>query len=179
MLHDFLTANRAELIDRCRTKVSRRRSPMATASELECGVPLFLEQLIQTLEVEQTREPLKSREISGQSGGQGAVFSHMGVAAAVHGHELFQRGFTVEQVVHDYGDLCQAITDLAVDRRARFEIDEFRTLNRCLDNAIAGAVTEFSYRRDVRIAERQAHTLGERLGFLAHELRDLLHTVTL
>jgi len=28
------------------------------------------------------------------------------------------------------------------------EIDEFRTRNRCLDNAIANAVTEFGYQRD-------------------------------
>ena len=179
MLHDFLIANRADLIARCRLKVSRRRTPTATTAEMEYGVPLFFEQLIKTLEVEQTREPLKSRHVSGPSGGGAPAWSEMGAAAAVHGHDLFRRGFTVDQVVHDYGDLCQAITDLAVDRTARFEIDEFRTLNRCLDNAIAGAVTEFAYRHDVRVAEKHADTLGERLGFLAHQMRDLLQTATL
>ena len=49
-------------------------------------------------------------------------------------------GYTADQVVHDYGDLCQAITDLAFERDAPFAVDEFRTLNRCLDNAIADAV---------------------------------------
>jgi len=56
--------------------------------------------------------------------------------------QLLQHGFTVDQVVHDYGDLCQAITKLAVDRGAAIQVEEFRTLNRCLDNAIADAVTE-------------------------------------
>jgi hypothetical protein len=56
-------------------------------------------------------------------------------------------GFTIEQVVHDCGDLCQAITDLAFERSVPIEIDEFRTLNRCLDNGIADAVMEFSFQR--------------------------------
>ena len=51
----------------------------------------------------------------------------------------------MDQVIHDYGDLCQAITELAFEQAAPFETKEFRTLNRCLDNAIADAVTEFTY----------------------------------
>jgi len=85
----------------------------------------------------------------------------------------------VDQVVHDYGDLCQAITDLAHERDAPFKIDEFRTLNRCLDNAIAEAVTEFSYQRDFAVADKQAADMNERLGFFAHELRNFLGTATL
>jgi hypothetical protein len=44
-------------------------------------------------------------------------------------------GYSVDHVVHDYSDLCQAITGLAIERDAPFAIEEFRTLNRCLDNA--------------------------------------------
>ena len=43
--------------------------------------------------------------------------SEIGTTAALHGRELSLQGFTVDQVVHDYGDLCQAITDLAYERR--------------------------------------------------------------
>jgi len=68
--------------------------------------------------------------------------------------------------------LCQAITDLAVERDAPFGVDEFRTLNRCLDNAIAGAVTEFSYRRDLTLNRKQELVFEQRIGFLAHELRN-------
>ena len=81
--------------------------------------------------------------------------------------------------MHDYGDLCQAITDLAFERSEPIAIDEFRTLNRCLDDAIAYAVTEFSGRRDLLLEEKSARTLNERLGNLAHELRNLVHTATL
>jgi signal transduction histidine kinase len=152
---------------------------VATEKELEDGIPLFLDQLIKTLEIEQTSEPMRSRKVSGSGGGGKPVASEMGETAARHGRELLQSGFTVEQVVHDYGDLCQAITDLAYERDAVIETDEFRTLNRCLDNAIANAVTEFSYQRDSVLADTHAHAWNERLGFFAHEVRNLIHTATL
>ncbi|HEY3461252.1 MAG TPA: sensor histidine kinase, partial [Casimicrobiaceae bacterium] len=180
MLHEFLAAHRVELIERCRSKVARRPAPKASQDELEHGIPLFLDQLIKTLRVEQTAEPLRSRKVSGPSGGGGTpVMSEIGETAALHGRELLQRGFTVEQVVHDYGDLCQAVTDLAVEADAPIGIDEFRTLNRCLDNAIAMAVTEFSYQRDLVVSDKQVHEFNERLGFFAHELRNLLSTAML
>jgi signal transduction histidine kinase len=178
MMHEFLTANRTNLIDRCRAKVAHRAAPAATRDELDFGIPLFLDQLIKTLRAEQTTDPMSSRAVSGPSGGV-AGRSEMGETAALHGRELQASGFNLDQVVHDYGDLCQAITDLAVDSKAPIAIDEFRTLNRCLDNAIAVAVTEFSYQRDFIAADRQAHDLNQRLGFFAHELRNLLNTATL
>ena len=179
MLHEFLTSNRADLIERCRLKVARRSAPRVTPAELTHGIPLFLDQLIKTLEVEQTSEPLRSRKVSGPAGGGGPWKSELGSAAALHGRELMQQGFTVDQVVHDYGDLCQAITDLAFERQAPIEIDEFRTLNRCLDNGIAEAVTEYSYQRYSVVSNDGVQALNERLGFLAHELRNLIHTCTL
>jgi hypothetical protein len=154
------------LIDRCRAKVAQRVAPEATKDELEHGIAHFLDQLIATLKVEQTAQPMRSRRISGPSGGGGGKpgFSEIGDAAAKHGRELLQHGFTVDQVVHDYGDLCQAITDLAFERNAPFDTDEFRALNRCLDNAIADAVTEFNYQRDFITAGKNADALNERLG---------------
>ena len=150
-----------------------------TEAELTHGIPLFLDQLIKTLQVEQTSDPMLSRRVSGPAGGGPPVLSEMGAAAALHGRELMQQGFTVDQVVHDYGDLCQAITDLAFELKAPIEIDEFRTLNRCLDNGIADAVTEYSYQRSSAVANYGVQALSERLGFLAHELRNLTHTATL
>jgi len=178
MLHEFLTVSRAELIERCALKVAQRPAPKATDAELEYGIPLFLDQLIKTLQMECMAEPMRSREVSGRSGGGGAL-SEIGVTAARHGLELLRHGFTVDQVVHDYGDMCQAITDLAFERDVTIGIDEFRTLNRCLDNAIAGAVTEFAHQRDLLTTGKDEQALNERLGFLAHELRNLIQTATL
>ena len=178
MMHDFLSNNRDELINRCRLKVAGRPARGASDRQLQNGIPMFLDQLIQTLRVEQTAAPLDSRRISGSAGGA-VAFSDIGISAAQHGHQLLELGYSVDQVVHDYGDLCQSITDLAVERDAPFEITEFRTLNRCLDNAIADAVTEFSYQRDAVLASSSEREMAERAGFLAHELRNALQSATL
>jgi signal transduction histidine kinase len=178
-MHRFLSNNRDELIARCKAKVAQRPHRAATTVQLANGVPLFLDQLTKTLQAEEDGEMGESLRISGASGGDAATLSEMGVSAAAHGKQLLSLGFTVDQVVHDYGDLCQAITDLAVERDAPFAVDEFRTLNRCLDNAIADAVTAFSLQRDAATAQSQAEQSNERLGQLAHELRNSLNSATL
>jgi signal transduction histidine kinase len=140
---------------------------------------MFLDQLIRTFAAEDADSPADSIRISGPAGGDSLALSEMGVSATAHGKELLKLGYTVDQVVHDYGDLCQAITDLAFERNALLAVAEFRTLNRCLDNAIADAVTEFSYQRDTQIALQQSLDASERFGFLVHELRNSLGTATL
>ena len=179
MMHEFLTANRDELIARCRVKVALRSPPGLPEEELANGVTVFLGQLIKTLKLEETAHPMRSRQVSGPSGGGNPTLSEIGESATLHGKELMQHGFTVDEVVHDYGDLCQAISDLAVETDAPIGVDEFRTLNRCLDNAIASAVTEFGYQHDFMVADKQTIALNERLGFFAHELRNQLCTATL
>jgi signal transduction histidine kinase len=134
-----------------------------------------LDQIIKTLQIEQTADPMQSRSVSGPSGG-GPPKSELSAAAMLHGHELFKGGYSVDQVVHDYGDLCQAITDLAFERHSPVNVDEFRTLNRCLDNGIAHAVTEFVSQRDSVMSAQRLLVLNERLGSLAHDLRDFNHT---
>jgi signal transduction histidine kinase len=176
VLHEFLLAHRDDLIAKCRSKVLKRRAPKATDAELEHGIPAFLDQLIKTLTVEQSSEPLESRRVSGPSDGGRSASSEIGATAAQHGLELLHHGFTVDQVVHDYGDLCQVVTEMAFECAIPIQAMEFQTLNRCLDNAIADAVTEFSYARELGVAEKGARAFNERLGFLGHELRNFIHT---
>ena len=179
MMHQFLTNNRDELIKRCKMKVALRPRRAATELQLANGVPLFLDQLTRTLEAEEAGAGSESIRISGPSGGDSLALSEIGLTAAAHGKQLLSLGFSVDQVVHDYGDLCQAITDLAFERDAPFAVEEFRTLNRCLDNAIADAVTEFNAERDATVALQQKTDAAERVGFLVHELRNALGSATL
>jgi signal transduction histidine kinase len=179
MLHTFLSNNRDELVASCKAKVAKRPNRSATDEQLSNGVPLFLEQLIRTLIAEDAGIDDVAVRVSGPSGGDTLELSEIGVAAAAHGKALLGLGFTVEQVVHDYGDLCQAITELAHERATPFRVEEFRTLNRCLDNAIADAVSEFSAQRDSVVAERLSSEANERLGFLVHELRNALQMANL
>jgi signal transduction histidine kinase len=178
-MHSFLSNNRDELIERCKSKVAKRSFRAATSQQLANGIPLFLEQLIHTLRAEEDGDAEEGTRISGPSGGDATQLSPIGVGATAHGKELMRLGYSVDQVVHDYGDLCQAITDMAVERDAPFSIDQFRTLNRCLDNAIADAMTEFSTQREATAALRYQAEENERTGVLVHELRNFLHVSVL
>lgn len=168
MLHEFVTSNRTELIARCRNKVAKRLSPSEIPLALDHGVPLFLQQLVETLRLEQREPPSATIEP-----GPSPAPTEIGRAATVHGAEMLRLGYTVDQVVHDYGDVCQAVTELAVEHNERIAAGEFRTLNRCLDNAIADAVTSFGSAHEV-LLEDQAETLQQRLHYYALEHRRLV-----
>lgn len=157
MLHEFVTENRQLLIARCREKAAKRFEPTEAPAAAEHGVPLFLEQLAETLAAEQTT--------SARSGDPEPTpaSTAIGRAAALHGAELLRRGFTVDQVVHDYGDVCQCVTALAVERATPISTGEFRTLNRCLDNAIADAVFAFGAASQVS-ADTRAQSMQQRLA---------------
>ena len=143
-LPEFIGTNRDELIRRSAEKVARQAPPIE-ASAVSRGVPLFLDQLVQEL-----------REGSSQT-------NEIRKGATEHGHNLFLKGFTVSQVVHDYGAVCQAVTDLAVERNAPIVTEDFRTMNRCLDDAIASAVTEHARGQGAADAGRpgELHNLAD------------------
>jgi signal transduction histidine kinase len=160
MLHEFVTARRHELIARIRAKVASRAAPRATTRELETGVPLFLDQLVAALH--------------GPRPSPGDLQA-IGDTASIHGGHLLEQGFTVSQVVHGYGDVCQALTELAQETEAAITIEEFHTLNGCLDDAIAQAVTEYARLREQAISDEGTM----RSGVLAHELRNCLSAASM
>ena len=158
MLHTFLSQNRERIIDRAKTKIAGGPARRQTEAELENGIPLFLTQLVGML--------------GATSESAGAAIDE---SAAKHGHDLLHMGFTVGQVVHDYGRLCQAITEVAVEDQISISSSDFKTLNGCLDNAIASAVSEFGRQRERAISDEGA----EHIGILVHELRNALNAATL
>jgi hypothetical protein len=168
MLHSFVVSNRDLIISRCKAKVAMRCEPAVVAAEADHGVPLFLQQLVKTLQAEQRTDVR-----DGADAEPTPARTDIGRAAALHGAELLRRGFSVDQVVRDYGDVCQSITTLAVEQNESITSDEFRTLNRCLDNAIADAVTSYGSAHQ-RSIELEAQTLQKRLGDFAIEHRRLV-----
>ena len=146
MLHEFIALHRDEIVRRCRAKVATRSIPPPTAAEIDHGVPIFLDQLRATLRLGAITNP------------------EIAKTAIKHGHDLLRQGFTVSQVVHDYGDVCQAITELAVELNAPVNTDDFRTLNRCLDDAIAGAVTDTGASAISRVSMASPHVGTSALG---------------
>jgi len=158
MLHQFITSNRDEIISRCRDKVAKRSVPSLTQAGIDHGIPVFLAQLVDSLQ------------------DVGGLNSEISRSAVLHGNDLRLQGLSLSQVVYHYGDVCQAVTDLAMDLDAPIGTDDFRALNRCLDDAIAGAVTEFGRGHSQFLLDGEAARLNVRLGFLAHELRNLMNT---
>ena len=161
MLHEFLVANRREILARSREKLASNEGPVLTEAELADGLPIFLDQLIAVLRAG------KHERSSGQH--------DVATSAAHHGGDLLRLGMTVGQVVQDYGSICQSVTELADERHVLITADEFHTFNGCLDEATGRAVTEYEHRRDQAVAGPGA----EHLDFLAHEMRNLLTTAML
>jgi len=161
MLHEFIAAHRDEIIRRCKTKVAARSVPSRSEGAGARGIPVFLDQLGDVLR------------------GGCAANPDIARSAVQHGHDLLQDGFTLSQVVHDYGSVCQAIAELAVETRASISTEDFRMLTRCLDDAMAGAVSEFGRQQNLSTLEKETTRANARAGFVAHEMRNLLNTAIL
>lgn len=159
MLEEFIATHREEIIARCRARVARRAVPPATKAEIDHGVPLFLTQLIDALRL-----------------GLSSSSQEIDATAVQHGHDLRLQGLTLSQVVHDYGDVCQVITGLAGEINAPIGTADFRVLNRCLDDAIAGAVTQYAREGNQSATEGETARGSEQFGIFAHELGNLINT---
>jgi len=180
MLHDFLMRHRVELIERCKSKAAFRLAPGGDHEAMPPnGVPLILDQVMEALRAGHMAACGTTCRSAGDPAREKHERCRTDEGASQHGDELARSGFPVEEVVYGYGDLCQAVTDLAVERSASIQAHEFRTLNGCLDKAIADALISYYARPHTPLAADDVVTgLRERLGFLAHELRNHLQTAT-
>lgn len=129
---------------------------------------MLLQQIIATLRCDQQR-PIHEAMVSTPA----PASTEIGRTAALHGTELRRQGYSVDQVVHDYGDVCQSVTELASEQQLSITVDEFRTLNQCLDNAIADAVTSYGIARQLHV-DKQAQTLHLGLNSFTEEHRRLV-----
>ena len=133
----------------------------ATESQLAQGLSLFLDQLVNIL-----------RARAGNDNGGDRPSAGVSASATVYGGEMLRLGLTVGQVVQDYGSICQCVTELATEQGVSISVADFHTFNACLDDAMAQAVTEYE-----RVRDRTVESPGiAHLGFLAHEMRNLLAT---
>jgi signal transduction histidine kinase len=166
MLHEFIIANRSRIIQSAQWRV-HERAGVDSDSALEQGVPSFLTLLLHALAVP-AQEPPETASVA-------AGTLEIVQAAVLHGEASLKSGFSLAQVVHGYGDVCQIVTELASASGVAITPADFRVFNRCLDDAIAGAVTGYGNQRERDLASRDT----ERFGALAHELRNLVHTAIL
>ena len=163
MLQAFIVANGAEIVTRVKLRVNGRAPPVSLDAALAHGVPLLLSQIVEALTAARTIRLLTTASTT------------ISEAGAVQGHELLKSGLTVAQVVSSYGDVCQVVTELAGEADITITPHEYQVFNHCLDEAVTGAVTAYAEHRERDLAYEGT----ERLGMLAHEMRNLLNTMTL
>lgn len=164
MLYEFIEAHRDTLVERCKLEAASS----------------FVGQVIDTLRIDRFSTGSNNRVVSGPWGAVARDMpSEIASAAAKSGSAMLRHGFTVAQVVDAYGDLCRAVMELAIAEGVSISPREFLMLNRCLDVAIAHAVTEFGRQRDRLDGTAADPAIGERLGHLAHDLRSRVNAAML
>lgn len=185
MLHDFLEKNQKEILKMTEIKSLVLAGQRHSSEQLSLGLPIFYNQLKSVLLLkgrESNDETFDiNREQAASDNDEPAMAKAEGHPSEIklaetagdHGKELLRLGYTLSHVVHAYGALCQSITELATTKNEKITSTEFHDLNRCLDTAIAGAVTSYENQQSSDVNKQEI----EHLGFLAHELRNALTSV--
>ncbi len=161
LLH-LLLDHRAEILAQSEKRVVALAALRPTSQQLELGLPIFFDQLTLILTKRQMEVSTPDE-------------NKITLSAGEHGKELLRLGYTLSHVVHAYGAMCQAITEVASQRKAPVSASEFHVLNRCLDIAIAGGVTEFELIRNEDTKKLEVMHLGA----VAHELRNALNRASI
>jgi signal transduction histidine kinase len=185
-LVEFLKKNEKEILASIEEMSSALAGVRPASEPPKRGLPIFFKQLIHVLEHAPAEPAQPEVDKDGMvraanASDEPAIAVAAGrpydvevaMSAGAYGKELQLLGYTLSHVVHAYGAICQSITQVAIAKKAIISNEEFRELNRCLDTAIAGAVTVFHAER----AEGNNTRETEHLGSLAHELRNGLAIV--
>jgi signal transduction histidine kinase len=185
-LLEFLRTNEDAVQARIEAKSSALAGERPASEAPGKGLPIFYKQLLHVLEHAPTEVvPLEVDKLvmvkAANDSDEPAIAAAAGrsydvevaKSAGAYGRELQHLGYTLSHVVHAYGAICQSITEIAIEKKAEITTEEFRALNRCLDTAIAGAVTTFHAERAEVVTNRET----QHLGFLAHELRNAMAIV--
>ncbi len=156
-LRALLRSRRRDLVQRWETAARARiASDDVPRGELIDALPPFLDELERQLEAATwPRRVLATGPIA---------------SATEQGARRLRLGFSVAEVVREYGLVMDVILDLAEESGYLPTVSETRVLSRATARATASAVSEYARQRDVDL-QRQA---AEHLGFLAHELRNPL-----
>jgi signal transduction histidine kinase len=155
MLHEFISVNRDDILTNVRRKVVARKTPSPTTEQFLRTLPGFLAELIKALSDD--------------------ARSSASLVASPGATEVPESAPPVYDLIHGYGDVCQAITDLAIASQTPISAKEYRVLNLVIDASLAEAVSTLEKELD----QVRSEDAAERAGFLAHELRNFLTTAKL
>jgi hypothetical protein len=153
MLADFIAGNREEIVTRYRSKAAIASLSVPLDAEREYTVLVFIEELLGALRNSHCRATVLHRD-----------------------DNALEVRLIVPRVIQ-YRDICQCITELAMETNAPINVADFANLDRCFDDAVASAVTEsVSDRSQI---PQGAAAGSEPLRAFQHEVRRLVNTAIL
>jgi hypothetical protein len=161
MLNDFLLQNQATILALTERKTLELAGEHPSSDQLKQGLPIFYRQIIEVIRraAAPGSPPVKDKAAIASAADRGdepamaeaagaPLEADLARSAGDHGREMLRLGYTLSHVVHAYGAMCQAITEIATEQEVAIGSSGFHALNRCLDVAIAGAVTNYdSFRK--------------------------------
>jgi len=91
-------------------------------------------------------------------------------SASRHGSRRQLKGDPINIVALDFGSISEALGEVGGKQGLSFSAAEYQVFNQCLDAAVSAAIEQFFDQAQ----EQQEYVTNERMGFLAHELRNSL-----
>jgi signal transduction histidine kinase len=155
-LRDFIAAHREEIRLLCLSK-ARAASPARAGPDVEADLALVIDEIVRALGHEQGLP--ETSPLPGKS-----------ETAARHGRLRQELGDTIEIIARDFGAISDAVGELAGREGLWWSAREMQVFNQCLDTAIGTAIEQ--YWNEARA--KMEHATAERVGLLAHELRNAL-----
>ena len=157
MLHDFLTRERDTILKTARRKAQAARWGRPSSSSFEHGWDMFYDEFAQLCAACNTGDDASAKD------------------PALPATDYVKLGYAITDAVQSYNIIYQSIVEAAAQINYEIHESDLRNLNTSLDTAIAQAVTQFE-RGQIRTRHEDE---VERIGFLAHELRNSLQSATI
>ena len=171
MLAEFLPSKKDEILALTEQKTLELAGNHPSSVQLKKGLPLFFTQVVEVIRRSENPSSPPKKDIrviaeAADRGDEPAMAEAAGrpeeavlaESAGLHGTEFQRLGYALSHVVHAYGAMCQAITEVAFKSRFKISSTEFHALNRCLDVAIAGAVTGYQH-QEAKAGDEIRHLL--------------------
>lgn len=156
MLADFIAANRNEIMTRYRAKAATTSLPLPPDPESEYPARAFVDELLSAQRVD-----LRSDRPDG---------------GAVHHRNIDVLGEpSLARRIARYGEICESITELAMEMNAPVTLAESLTLDRSVDVATAQAVKD-SVSERAETTHASAFNDRERLRIFQQEVLRLVET---
>lgn len=155
-LHEFIADNRDEIFLKC-IEYLKKESPERSEEELAAEFHIIIDEIVRALEANDglpTKSPLPGESPT----------------ALRHGGERQRRGYAIQKIALDFGSISNAVGELGASQGYCFSAGEYRVFNQCIDTAISTALEQFSR----QASQQQEDETMQRVGFLAHELRNSL-----